>query len=49
MHTLLPVETHPELVRKLYVGFFFLVHPMHGPMHGKGLSLFQAKKNLHPT
>ena len=22
---------------------------MHGPMHGKGLSLFQAKKNLHPT
>jgi len=49
VHTLLPVETHPELVRKLYVGFFFLVHPMHGPMHGKGLSLFQAKKNLHPT
>ena len=31
------------------LAFFFLVHPMHGPMHGKGLSLFQAKKNLHPT
>ena len=45
MHTLLPVETHPELVRKLYVGFFF---PSTSNAW-KGFKPISSKKNLHPT
>lgn len=45
MHTLLPVETHPELVRKLYVvGFFSSTSVV-----WKGFKPISSKKNLHPT